>query len=189
MYFIPSNECLTTFWLCRYVRNNDDKRLRREAERIHLQTTSTNNSTTSNAANTSLENKNASNNGELKGDDKADNSSISIENSTSEVADIAEESAQRKSSTAPTSGGEAKVNLKQPEVEDEEEYSIDNGDKLWDEVNKDIGEILREVGAESDDEDSRYDRFRNSEKLIKEKNSVDVEIAPGKESVEEKIES
>lgn len=51
--------------------------------------------------------------------------------------------------------------------EDEDEYGVDSGDKLFDDVDKDLGNILREAetGARSsDDEDSRYDRFRNTGK-------------------------
>lgn len=49
--------------------------------------------------------------------------------------------------------------------EEEDDYHND-GDKLWEDVDKDLGDILREVepGKSSDDEDSRYDRFKNSEK-------------------------
>jgi len=66
--------------------------------------------------------------------------------------------------------------------EDDDDYHAHGSDKIiWDDVDKDLGDILRESEAgaskSSDDEDSRYDRFRNSDKK-----------QPGKEKENEKSE-
>lgn len=50
--------------------------------------------------------------------------------------------------------------------QEDEEFEADGGDKLWEDVDKDLGNILNETeqAKSSDDEDTRYDRFRNSDK-------------------------
>lgn len=60
-------------------------------------------------------------------------------------------------------------------TEDGKDGSEVGDDKMWEDVDKDLGELLLEVGPsanndDEDDEDSRlnserYDRFRNSEKI------------------------
>ncbi|KAG6440573.1 zinc finger protein on ecdysone puffs isoform X2 [Manduca sexta] len=82
-----------------------------------------------------------------------------------------------------------------PEVSDDNKKKVDNGaetnnvsgseDKLWADVDKDIGELLREVDTQgnegSDDEDDldRYDKFRKSEKQVKVEDNVERENDDG----------
>ncbi|KMQ95710.1 zinc finger protein [Lasius niger] len=76
----------------------------------------------------------------------------------------------------------------QGDEDDDDDYRAHGDDKLtWDDVDKDLGDILRESEAgaskSSDDEDSRYDRFRNSDKKLqsgKEKESEKNEILEDK---------
>lgn len=90
----------------------------------------------------------------------------------------------------------------QAEEEDDDDYPPDGSDKLWDDVDKDLGDILRETeagGKSSDDEDSRYDRFRNSDKKLlphagkekerdTEKSEIDEKESIKKQEVKVKIE-
>lgn len=80
-----------------------------------------------------------------------------------------------------------------PEEKDAKEVTAEEGkeesevgdDKMWEDVDKDLGELLREVAPsanndDEDDEDSRlnserYDRFRNSEKNNESKEKKDIE--------------
>lgn len=148
--------------LYRYVRDNDDKALRRQAERIHLQSSSsTNNTSIPNAVN-STENAKSPTHSEPP----SANNTLPV--TTTDGTNTTE------SSKGPEPKGtvEAEKSLKdiksgQAEEDDDDDYPGDNGDKLWDDVDKDLGAILRETevgGKSSDDEDSRYDRFRNSDK-------------------------
>ncbi|XP_073958499.1 uncharacterized protein [Choristoneura fumiferana] len=74
-----------------------------------------------------------------------------------------------------------KVKVEKPET-NEEKKKIENGgdavnaageDKLWADVDKDIGELLREVdpqgneGSDDDEDLGRYDKFRKSDKKVK----------------------
>ncbi|XP_023290307.1 TRAF3-interacting protein 1 [Orussus abietinus] len=156
--------CSTRSHLKRYVRDNDDKALRRQAERIHLQTSSTvSTNATSNSVNAAEI---------LKTEPSSPEPSASANGATTTGAEAAESSAETKDSEEKTSESVAPlkkevINKSAQDEEDDEDYQGDGGDKLWDDVDKDLGDILRETepGAKSsDDEDSRYDRFRNSEK-------------------------
>lgn len=76
-------------------------------------------------------------------------------------------------------------NVKEVTAEDGKDGSEVGDDKMWEDVDKDLGELLREVGPsanndDEDDEDSRlnserYDRFRNSEKNNDAKEKKDIE--------------
>ena len=87
---------------------------------------------------------------------------------------------EEKESTSTETGDKAKV--EKTENTDENKKKLDNGveisnasgseDKMWADVDKDIGELLREVDPQgnegSDDEEDlgRYDKFRKSDKKI-----------------------
>lgn len=76
-------------------------------------------------------------------------------------------------------------NAKEVTVEDGKDGSEVGDDKMWEDVDKDLGELLREVDGpanndDEDDEDSRlnserYDRFRNSEKNNDAKEKKEIE--------------
>lgn len=152
--------------LHRYVRDNDDKALRRQAERIHLQSSSSANATSaSNTVNTTENAKSPTNS-------EAPSANNTLSASTADGINVNESGSsvkvEQKGNTS-----EAEKNVKdnkngQAEEDDDDDYPIgDSADKLWDDVDKDLGDILRETEAgtkSSDDEDSRYDRFRNSDK-------------------------
>lgn len=101
---------------------------------------------------------------------------------------------------------EEKTAKEVPAAEDGKDGSEVGDDKMWEDVDKDLGELLREVGPsanndDEDDEDSRlnserYDRFRNSEKNNDAKEKKDIEevekistIAETEEITKEKPES
>ncbi|KAK0181468.1 hypothetical protein PV327_003752 [Microctonus hyperodae] len=169
--YLPRNEniekalafhCSTRSHLKRYVRDNDDKALRRQAERIHLQTSTPSVNNTSATSTTSETTKPTSSS------PTPTNAGV---NSTPPNADVSAESEQ--TNEQPINATEIEVDKSNKPVnkngEEEEEDDFHNdGDKLWEDVDKDLGDILREVepGKSSDDEDSRYDRFKNSEKKI-----------------------
>lgn len=164
---------------CRYVRDNDDKALRRQAERIHLQSSS---STNVNSTNSTVTN------------NTSDNAKTSPVNSEPQVSATPVSTAADNNSVCGTeyikieeeksSSLESEKNVKDSKNnqgdEDDDDYRAHGSDKIiWDDVDKDLGDILRESEAgaskSSDDEDSRYDRFRNSDKK-----------QPGKEKENEK---
>jgi len=164
------------------VRDNDDKALRRQAERIHLQSSSTSiNSTNATATNNTSDNaKTSPSNSEPQV--SATPATATVDNNGvcgTEYIKIVEE---EKSSSL-----ESEKNVKDSKTnqgdEDDDDYRAHGVDKIiWDDVDKDLGDILRESEAgaskSSDDEDSRYDRFRNSDKK-----------QPGKEKENEKGEA
>ncbi|XP_051155147.1 DBIRD complex subunit ZNF326-like isoform X2 [Leptopilina boulardi] len=188
--------CSTRSHLKRYVRDNDDKALRRQAERIHLQSSSS--TTTTNSLNTSENTKGGSTNADQPNSDSvasgndetkalSDNGNVH-ESKDDEEDEEEEEEEEEEEDAEEESEKTTKNNSKENEAdeEDEDEYGVDSGDKLFDDVDKDLGNILREAetGARSsDDEDSRYDRFRNTGKKqhAKEKNGGD-----GKQQNEDK---
>lgn len=138
----------------RYVRNNDDKALRRQAERIHLQSSSV---TANASANVSATEGTPSN-----GDQVSSDKSISIIEGATPNDDGKSVESQKKSSESNTKKDLA-------DEEDDDDLGEDTVEQMWD---KDINDVIKlgEVGGKSsDDEDSRYDRFRISEKKLKEK--------------------
>ncbi|XP_015126691.1 golgin subfamily A member 6-like protein 22 isoform X2 [Diachasma alloeum] len=158
--YLPRNEnseravalhCSTRSHLKRYVRDNDDKALRRQAERIHLQTSSTANTKTPEAPAPPVPSKEAPTPQQAPAKDTTTPAPAESSNETPQAPE------QNQSTTEPESTQETQPN------EDEEDDG--DGDKLWDDVDKDLGDILREAepGKSSDDEDSRYDRFRNTD--------------------------
>ncbi|XP_033224303.1 protein split ends-like isoform X2 [Belonocnema kinseyi] len=176
--------CSTRSHLKRYVRDNDDKALRRQAERIHLQTSTT---TTPNSLNTSETAKSTTS-------EQPNSGSIASENEVSNTTNDCEKASESKENEE--ENDEVSKNNKDTTVDeedDDEEYGADSGDKLFDDVDKDLGNILREAEAgarSSDDEDSRYDRFRNTGKKVhgQEKNG-DGEDVEEKETVVKKTET
>lgn len=163
------------------MRDNDDKALRRQAERIHLQSSSSStsvNPTSATASNTTEVAKASPVNSEPQVSANA-TTVITIDNNgicDPEYIKIEED----KSSNVESEKKDNKSN--QGDEDDDDDYRAHVGDKMtWDDVDKDLGDILRESEAgaskSSDDEDSRYDRFRNSDKK-----------QPGKEKENEKNE-
>lgn len=157
---------------CRYVRDNDDKALRRQAERIHLQSSSSSsanlNSTNLTAINTLETSKTSPTNSEPQASTNTTQVVITIDNngvSDTEYIKIEEEKSNSMESEKNAKDGKNN----QGDEDDDDDYRAHGDDKLtWDDVDKDLGDILRESEAgaskSSDDEDSRYDRFRNSDK-------------------------
>ncbi|KAL6426147.1 hypothetical protein ACFW04_009009 [Cataglyphis niger] len=156
---------------CRYVRDNDDKALRRQAERIHLQSSSSSsvnlNSTNSTAINTSEISKTSPANSEPQASTNTTQVVITLDNNgVSDAEYIRIEEEKSNSMESEKNAKDGKNN--QGDEDDDDDYRAHGDDKLtWDDVDKDLGDILRESEAgaskSSDDEDSRYDRFRNSE--------------------------
>lgn len=172
---------------CRYVRDNDDKALRRQAERIHLQSSSSSsvnlNSTNSTAINTSEISKTSPANSEPQASTNTTQVVITIDNNgVSDAEYIRIEEEKSNSMESEKNAKDGKNN--QGDEDDDDDYRAHGDDKLtWDDVDKDLGDILRESEAgaskSSDDEDSRYDRFRNSDKKLqsgKEKESEKNEV-------------
>ncbi|CAD1473415.1 unnamed protein product, partial [Heterotrigona itama] len=187
--------CSTRSHLKRYVRDNDDKALRRQAERIHLQSSSsTNNTSTANTVNT--ENAKSPTNSEPPSTNNTLPVTTTDGTNTTELVKAIEQKGTIESEK------NMKDNKNGPaEEEDDDDYPGDSGDKLWDDVDKDLGDILRETeagGKSSDDEDSRYDRFRNSDKKQQhsgkdkerdsEKNEIDEKENVKKQELKVKIE-
>ncbi|XP_012257120.2 zinc finger CCCH domain-containing protein 13 isoform X3 [Athalia rosae] len=155
--------CSTRSHLKRYVRDNDDKALRRQAERIHLQTSSVNVSLTSNTT-TATEGVKT----ELASPPAP---TVTSANTTATTSVTGSEGVKtdHRSSTEGEKAVKAVGKNAAGEEDDEDDYRGDSTDKIWDDVDKDLGDILQEVepsAKSSDDEDSRYDRFRNSEKKL-----------------------
>lgn len=155
--------------VCRYVRDNDDKALRRQAERIHLQSSSSANVNSTNPAtiNTSETAKSSPVNVEPQVLTSTASTTVTNDNGTCdmEYIKIEEEKSNLESEKSLTKDGKDN----QIDEDDDDDYRAHGEDKMaWDDVDKDLGDILRESEAaaskSSDDEDSRYDRFRNSDK-------------------------
>ncbi|XP_076179321.1 uncharacterized protein LOC143152748 isoform X4 [Ptiloglossa arizonensis] len=171
--------CSTRSHLKRYVRDNDDKALRRQAERIHLQSSSSANTTsTPNAANTTESTKSPTN----SEPQSANNTLSTITADGTNAAESGKPVEQKGNVSEPEKNTKDNKNGLKAVEEEEDDYPADSSDKLWDDVDKDLGDILRETeagGKSSDDEDSRYDRFRNSDKKQQhpgkdnEKNEID----------------
>ncbi|XP_076640366.1 uncharacterized protein LOC143352003 isoform X4 [Colletes latitarsis] len=157
--------CSTRSHLKRYVRDNDDKALRRQAERIHLQSSSSANTTSTPNAAIITENTKSPTNSEPQ---SASNTLSAITTDCTNVAESSKPAEQKGNvSESEKSTKDSKNGIKVGEEEEDDDYPADSSDKLWDDVDKDLGDILRETeagGKSSDDEDSRYDRFRNSDK-------------------------
>ena len=182
------------------MRDNDDKALRRQAERIHLQTSSspttpnsTINSTNSTeaakaeTANSETPTPTVNNTGTTTA---VNNTTVDTVAPTTIAVDAPSEKVEDKtaSANAPDADKESTKVVKMTDEEDEDEYRGVIGDKLWEDVDKDLGDILREAepGAKSsDDEDSRYDRFRNSEKANNQLNKEKERAEGGKDVVTE----
>ncbi|XP_024947199.1 zinc finger protein on ecdysone puffs isoform X3 [Cephus cinctus] len=162
--------CSSRIHLKRYVRDNDDKALRRQAERIHLQTsTSANTSVASSSTPGTIETTKTStaDSPQPPTSSASGTTSATATGGTSNVVTENVKPADQKNGAAAESENKGKPEAKEGhEEEDEDDYHVDGGDKLWDDVDKDLGVILRETEPgtkSSDDEDSRYDRFRNSD--------------------------
>lgn len=161
------------------MRDNDDKALRRQAERIHLQSSSSANTTsTPNAANTTESTKSPTN----SEPQSANNTLSTITADGTNAAESGKPVEQKGNVSEPEKNTKDNKNGLKAVEEEEDDYPADSSDKLWDDVDKDLGDILRETeagGKSSDDEDSRYDRFRNSDKKQQhpgkdnEKNEID----------------
>uniref|UniRef100_A0A0C9R0F9 Pep_3 protein n=1 Tax=Fopius arisanus TaxID=64838 RepID=A0A0C9R0F9_9HYME len=182
--YLPRNEnseravalhCSTRSHLKRYVRDNDDKALRRQAERIHLQTSSTVNNKTAEVLVPAEPSKESPNCQQSPIKEQITSSTVEISN------DICQVNQQKDNTDEPVPIPEAQPN--------EDEDDDGDGDKLWDDVDKDLGDILREAepGKSSDDEDSRYDRFRNDTKLIKDKGNDEITNDEANQKIEVKI--
>jgi len=174
--------CRTRTHLQRYVRYRDDRALRSKAEKIHHRKEAAKENAVKEAeAKKSLEIKSE---GEVEKKDDGACSSVEKEttgkasdngtgteavnkkNSTDGTAKLSQEGRDTSMETTADGGGEGDGDLDQ-----DLESGMD--DKLWADVDKDLGELLREVepGNKSSDEDDdsraeggRYDRFRYSEK-------------------------
>ncbi|KAJ9592537.1 hypothetical protein L9F63_015810, partial [Diploptera punctata] len=143
-----SIHCRTRNHLQRYVRYRDDRALRSKAEKIHRK-----------------EKENAAKEAEaLKKDSKSDE-----QNEKKDDAASSQENDTRKESAE----GDNEASNKRMLMEQRKDLESGMDDKLWADVDKDLGELLREVepGNKSSDEDDdsraeggRYDRFRYSEK-------------------------
>lgn len=149
------------------MRDNDDKALRRQAERIHLQSSSVTNvnSNNSTVTNNTLDNvKTSPVNSEPQISATPVSTAADNNGCGTEYIKIEEEK-----SSSLESEKNAKDSKNNQGDEDDDDYRAHGSDKIiWDDVDKDLGDILRESEAgaskSSDDEDSRYDRFRNSDK-------------------------
>jgi len=174
--------CRTRTHLQRYVRYRDDRALRNKAEKIHHRKEAAKENAVKEAeAKKNLEVKPE---GEVEKKDDGASSSVEKEttgkasdngagteainkkNSTDGTAKLSQEGRDTSMETTADGGGEGDGDLDQ-----DLESGMD--DKLWADVDKDLGELLREVepGNKSSDEDDdsraeggRYDRFRYSEK-------------------------
>lgn len=173
--------CRTRTHLQRYVRYRDDRALRNKAEKIHHRKEAAKENAVKEAeAKKSLEVKPE---GEVEKKDDGACSSVEKEttgkasdngtgteainkNNTDGTAKLSQEGRDTPMETTADGGGEGDGDLDQ-----DLESGMD--DKLWADVDKDLGELLREVepGNKSSDEDDdsraeggRYDRFRYSEK-------------------------
>ncbi|XP_063982547.1 eukaryotic translation initiation factor 5B-like isoform X2 [Diachasmimorpha longicaudata] len=184
--YLPRNEnseravalhCSTRSHLKRYVRDNDDKALRRQAERIHLQTSSTANKTPEPPAPPVLSKETAPSPQQAPTKDTS---------TTTAPAEASNETPQAPEQSQPTTESEPIPETQTNEDEDDD----GDGDKLWDDVDKDLGDILREAepGKSSDDEDSRYDRFRNDTKQNKETEEMTIDGGNQNSEVKIKIE-
>ncbi|XP_071563838.1 uncharacterized protein [Temnothorax nylanderi] len=173
--------CSTRSHLKRYVRDNDDKALRRQAERIHLQSSSATNvnSTNSTVTNSTSDNAKAS---PVNSDPQVSATPVSTAADNNGVSGTEYIKIEEEKSSNLDSEKNPKDSKNNQGDEDDDDYRAHGNDKIiWDDVDKDLGDILRESEAgaskSSDDEDSRYDRFRNSDKK-----------QPGKEKENEKSE-
>lgn len=169
--------------------------MRRQAERIHLQSSSSTNTTTPNAVNSTENAKSPTNSEPLSANN-------TLPTTTTDGTDATESGKpiEQKGNVEPEKNIKDNKNG-QAEEDDDDDYPADSSDKLWDDVDKDLGDILRETeagGKSSDDEDSRYDRFRNSDKKQphsgkdkdrdNEKNEIDEKESIKKQELKVKIE-
>jgi len=150
------------------VRDNDDKALRRQAERIHLQSSSSANvnSTNSTAINTETAKNSPLN---IEPQISTNTASTTMANDNNGVCDMEYKIEEEKSNLESEKGLIKDGKDNQGDEDDDDDYRGHGEDKMnWDDVDKDLGDILRDTEAaaskSSDDEDSRYDRFRNSDK-------------------------
>lgn len=168
------------------MRDNDDKALRRQAERIHLQssTSSANVNSSSSTVSNSLEAAKAS---PVNSEPQVSTNTLTVatvdNNSACGTSDYAKVEEQKSSNLESEKNAKENEN-NQGDEDDDDDYRTHSADKLtWDDVDKDLGDILRESEAaaskSSDDEESRYDRFRNS----------DMKQQPGKEKENDKNEN
>lgn len=150
------------------MRDNDDKALRRQAERIHLQSSSATNvnSTNSTVTNNTSDNAKTS---PVNSEPQVSATPVSTAADNNGVCGTEYIKIEEEKSNSLESEKNAKDSKNNQGDEDDDDYRAHGSDKIiWDDVDKDLGDILRESEAgaskSSDDEDSRYDRFRNSDK-------------------------
>lgn len=176
-----SIHCRTRTHLQRYVRYRDDRALRTRAEKIHHRKEVAK----ENAAKEAEAKKNLEEKTESQDEKKDDDASISNEKEAAGKVSVNDDT----EASTKKNGTEGMAKLSQQGHETSTETTADGGaegdgdldqdlesgmdDKLWADVDKDLGELLREVepGNKSSDEDDdshaeggRYDRFRYSEK-------------------------
>lgn len=166
------------------MRDNDDKALRRQAERIHLQSSSSVNVNSANSATTNTSETAKSSPPSVEQQVSAGSASATATNDNNGICDVEFKSEEEKSNLESEKSLTKDGKDNQGDEDDDDDYRAHGEDKMaWDNVDKDLGDILRETEAaaskSSDDEDSRYDRFRNSDKKQQ----------SGKEKENEKIEA
>ncbi|KAL0134761.1 hypothetical protein PUN28_001496 [Cardiocondyla obscurior] len=177
--------CSTRSHLKRYVRDNDDKALRRQAERIHLQSSSATNANSTNSTVTNSTSDNAKTS-PINSEPQVSATSASNVADNNSVCGTEYVKIEEEKSNSIESEKNVKDSKNNQGDEDDDDYRAHGSDKtIWDDVDKDLSDILREseAGAKSsDDEDSRYDRFRNSDKKLagKEKENDKNEILEDK---------
>ncbi|KAJ9597082.1 hypothetical protein L9F63_027028 [Diploptera punctata] len=164
-----SIHCRTRNHLQRYVRYRDDRALRSKAEKIHRKEKE-------NAAKEAEALKKDSKSDEQN--EKKDDAASSQENDTRKESAEGDNEASNKKNVNGAKEGDASADNAGDgagEGDGDMDQDLESGmdDKLWADVDKDLGELLREVepGNKSSDEDDdsraeggRYDRFRYSEK-------------------------
>ncbi|XP_067008566.2 zinc finger protein on ecdysone puffs isoform X2 [Anabrus simplex] len=168
--------CRTRTHLQRYVRHRDDEMLRKEAERIHRKRIAKRNAAKeAGSKKTSDEKKD----GEVEKMDEDESIEKDVKGELEEPSTDSPKKKKKEEGGSEASQGDSKVDVSSETVGESRETDLDQDleagmdDKLWADVDKDLGELLREVepGNKSSDEDDdshaeggRYDRFRYSEK-------------------------
>nr|WPT26572.1 hypothetical protein [Gryllus pennsylvanicus] len=161
-----SIHCRSRPHLTRYVRYRDDRSLRREAERVHQRK-----ETKENADGEKSDKKKEA--VTEKTIDSTTEKDVDVEMKDTEDGEDGDADASQEVAGEEGGGGQAGGDAAEGGEELDQELEAGMDDKLWDDVDKDLGDLLREVepGNKSSDEDEdsraeggRYDRFRYSEK-------------------------
>ncbi|XP_049833154.1 uncharacterized protein LOC126275441 isoform X1 [Schistocerca gregaria] len=181
-----SIHCRTRTHLQRYVRYRDDRALRKEAERIHRKEMAKENAEKDSSkdeekgeSNENEDDKDATENKDDStkdgdGSGKKENEEGDASHDESRAADLSFEN-----------NAECRMDGENVDVDLDQDLEAGMDDKLWADVDKDLGDLLREVepGNKSSDEDEdsraeggRYDRFRYSEKGNATANPSDSEV-------------